>query len=130
MKHGSSNNRRQRGRGNTNRHGAPQRNHVYDSNGPDVRIRGTAHQVAEKYLALAKDASSVGDIVIAENYYQHAEHYLRLINEMNDAVKVQQEAKAVADNHGNQKEDDLGLPRSIVGNDVQAQPAQQEAMTE
>ena len=52
---------------------------VYESNGPDVKIRGTAHHVAEKYLQLARDSQSSGDPVSAENYHQHAEHYLRLI---------------------------------------------------
>ena len=52
---------------------------VYESNGPDVKIRGTANHVAEKYLQLARDAQSSGDPVSAENYFQHAEHYFRLI---------------------------------------------------
>src|ERR671920_472432 len=52
---------------------------VYESNGPDVKIRGTAHHVAEKYLQLARDAQTSGDPVTAENHYQHAEHYFRLI---------------------------------------------------
>src|SRR5690349_2371012 len=52
---------------------------VYESNGPDVKIRGTAHHVAEKYLQLARDAQSSGDPVTAENHFQHAEHYFRLI---------------------------------------------------
>ena len=51
----------------------------YDSNGPDVKIRGTANHIAEKYQSLARDALASGDIVMAENYYQHAEHYLRII---------------------------------------------------
>lgn len=55
------------------------RSHVFDSNGPEVRIRGTAFQVHEKYMALAKDASSIGDRILAENYLQHAEHYQRII---------------------------------------------------
>ena len=59
------------------------RNQVFDSNGPDGRIRGNAHQVMERYLALARDASSQGDRVAAENYYQHAEHYFRLLNAFN-----------------------------------------------
>jgi len=50
-----------------------------DSNGPDVKIRGNAHHVYEKYLQLARDANSSGDRVMAENYLQHAEHYYRLI---------------------------------------------------
>lgn len=52
----------------------------YDSNGPSVRIRGNAYQVHEKYLQLARDAHSAGDRIMTENYYQHAEHYLRIIN--------------------------------------------------
>ena len=51
----------------------------YDSNGPDVKIRGTASHIAEKYQSLARDAIASGDLVMAENYYQHAEHYLRII---------------------------------------------------
>jgi hypothetical protein len=52
---------------------------VYESNGPDVKIRGTASHIAEKYVQLARDAQSSGDPVSAENYLQHAEHYFRLI---------------------------------------------------
>jgi len=59
------------------------RSQVFDSNGPEGRIRGNAHQVMEKYLALARDASSQGDRHAAENFYQHAEHYFRLINAYN-----------------------------------------------
>ncbi len=61
------------------------RTQVFDSNGPEGRIRGNAHQVMEKYLALARDASSQGDRVAAENFYQHAEHYFRLINAYNQS---------------------------------------------
>ncbi|WP_337997933.1 DUF4167 domain-containing protein [Oleispirillum naphthae] len=55
------------------------RNQTFDSNGPSIRIRGSAHQVMEKYLALARDAAGQGDRVLAENYLQHAEHYFRII---------------------------------------------------
>ncbi len=54
-------------------------NRALDSNGPDVRIRGTANQIYDKYQALARDAHSAGDRVKAENYLQHAEHYFRVI---------------------------------------------------
>lgn len=74
MKNRNNNNNGQR-RGNV-----PPRMQVFDSNGPDVRIRGTAWQVHEKYLALAKDAAATGDVIMAENYMQHAEHYQRIIN--------------------------------------------------
>ncbi len=55
------------------------RNQSFDSNGPDVKIRGTAHQIFEKYLVLARDANVSGDRVSAENYLQHAEHYYRVM---------------------------------------------------
>ncbi len=61
----------------------------YESNGPDVKIRGTAHHVGEKYLQLARDAQSSGDPVMAESYLQHAEHYFRLIA---SAQQAQQQA--------------------------------------
>lgn len=53
-------------------------NRVLDSNGPDVKLRGTAQTIAEKYMQLARDAASSGDRVMAESYYQHADHYYRL----------------------------------------------------
>jgi len=52
---------------------------ICESNGPDVKIRGTARHIAEKYLQLARDAHTGGNPVAAENYLQHAEHYFRLI---------------------------------------------------
>ncbi len=54
-------------------------NRVYESNGPDVKVRGTAQTIAEKYMQLARDAHSTGDTVMAESYNQHAEHYLRIL---------------------------------------------------
>ena len=56
----------------------PTRNQVFDSNGPEVRVRGNAHQVYDKYSALAREASAAGNHIQAEAYYQFAEHYLRL----------------------------------------------------
>jgi len=80
-------NLKQRSRGRNNNGGGkkhmPSRNQTYDSNGPDIRIRGNAHQVLEKYLTLARDAHSQGDRIAAENYYQHAEHYFRVISSQN-----------------------------------------------
>ena len=153
MRHGTtSNNRRQRSRGNGGgggaRRGNQQRAQVFDSNGPDVRIRGTAHQVCEKYLALSKDAHSSGDRILAESYMQHAEHYQRLINQFESNLAEDRarhtddfadaEPEEISGNHGYsapepraerpavpqavraQKEDDLGLPSSILGGDIKA----------
>jgi hypothetical protein len=69
-------NRRGRGRNRKN-HNPLQRS--FESNGPDVKIRGTPAHIAEKYVSLARDAQSSGDPVLAENYLQHAEHYNRII---------------------------------------------------
>ncbi len=71
-----------RGRNQRRRQNGANPNRALDSNGPDVRIRGTAMQIYDKYQALARDASSAGDRVKAENYLQHAEHYFRLIKSM------------------------------------------------
>jgi hypothetical protein len=63
---------------------------VYESNGQDVKIRGTASHIAEKYLQLARDAQSSGDPIAAENYYQHAEHYFRLIAAAQEQLRQSQ----------------------------------------
>lgn len=85
MRQGSNSGRRARGRTNRKQHGGGQsRNHTFDSNGPDGRVRGNARQVYEKYLTLARDASSAGDRVAAEAYYQHAEHYFRILSDSTD----------------------------------------------
>ncbi|AHC73776.1 hypothetical protein P856_562 [Candidatus Endolissoclinum faulkneri L5] len=71
--------KRNRGRSNC-RTNTPNRNQTFDSNGPDVRIRGNANQVYEKYLALGRDAAASGDRVLAESYFQHADHYYRIVS--------------------------------------------------
>lgn len=82
--------KRPRGRGNGHGHGqgqgpgrkqnVPLRLQTLDSSGPTGKLRGNAYQLHEKYLAMARDAHSSGDRVSAENYFQHAEHYYRIIN--------------------------------------------------
>jgi len=84
-------NKRMRGRNNnSNRKGPNPLTRTFESNGPDVKIRGTAHHVTEKYLQLARDAQSSGDPVMAESYLQHAEHYYRIIAA---AQQAQQQAQ-------------------------------------
>ena len=70
--------RRPRSRGNGKRFIS--KNQSFESNGPDIKVRGTVQQVLEKYLALARDASLAGDRVTAEGYFQHAEHYFRMLS--------------------------------------------------
>src|SRR5246127_5473581 len=82
MRNGQNNKRmrnRNNNNNNNNRRGQNPMTRVFESNGPDIKIRGTASHVAEKYVQLARDARSSGDPVAAEDYYQHAEHYFRLI---------------------------------------------------
>ncbi len=79
----AQNAKRVRGRG---RKMVNQLSRTMDSNGPDVKIRGTASHIYDKYQALARDANSSGDRVMAENYLQHAEHYFRLINALQTAA--------------------------------------------
>ncbi len=80
--------RRPRGRPNRKQHGGPSRPNSYDSGGPEGRIRGNAHQVYEKYIGLARDALSAGDRVVAEAYFQHAEHYFRIVNSSTDPASA------------------------------------------
>jgi len=107
------NNKRMRGRSNQqhNRRNQNPLTRVYESNGPDVKIRGTANHVADKYLQLARDAQSSGDPVSAENYFQHAEHYFRLI--------------AAAQEQFRQQNPNF-QPRPEGGNDQQFQPRSDE----
>src|SRR5437667_12399591 len=90
MRPGQHNSKRSRGRsrgrhpggggGSSSSGGGNPINRVYESNGPDVKVRGTAQTVADKYLQLGRDAQSSGDNIMAENFYQHAEHYLRILS--------------------------------------------------
>jgi hypothetical protein len=87
---------RSRGRKNTNPLG---RN--YESNGPDIKVRGTAQHIAEKYANLARDMSGSGDRVMAENYLQHAEHYFRIVA----AAQPQPQAQAPTTNNSPAQDD-------------------------
>ena len=62
----------------------PQRNQTFDSNGPNVKVRGSATQIFERYVALAREAAIGDDRIAAENLYQHAEHYFRIANAARD----------------------------------------------
>ena len=96
MKPGS-NGRRPRGRPNRKQHGGQSRPNNFDSSGPEGRVRGNAHQVYERYLAMARDAVSASDRIAAETYYQYAEHYFRVLNSSTDP---QQNGQARQDRRG------------------------------
>lgn len=86
------NQRRPRGRNNNNNRGRHQnpRNQTFDSNGPEGRVRGSATQVLDRYLAQARDAQAADDGVLAENLFQHAEHYYRVLSAANAQFEQQQ----------------------------------------
>jgi hypothetical protein len=138
MRHNSGSRRHRGGRGygqnNNGGNGQNQRRgsnraQVFDSNGPEVRIRGTAYQVVEKYLTLAKDAASAGDRILAESYSQHAEHYQRVISAWEEEDRqngfTQPAYAPQAQSFSDQApaatpvvqhaRDDLSLPASIIG---------------
>ena len=99
-------NQRMRGRPTNNRRGPNPLTRSYESNGPDVKIRGNAHHVAEKYLQLARDAHTGGDPVAAENYLQHAEHYFRLIAAAQAAQQQAQSGRPPGESETDEAEDD------------------------
>jgi len=120
--------KRSRGRGrrpqNNNHH--HNHNRAFDSTGPDVKIRGTAAHVYEKYLQLARDAGSAGDRVMQENYLQHAEHYYRILMAQGAQAGAQQQPQYAP--QGQPNGNGSGDARAVQGNGnegYQPQPAQQ-----
>jgi hypothetical protein len=86
-------NKRSRGRGNGGRKNVNPLSRSYESNGPDVKVRGNPATIAEKYVQLARDAQASGDSVMAENYFQHAEHYFRIISAAQAQSQARQEER-------------------------------------
>ena len=120
-------NRRMRGRGgngNQNRKGPNPLTRNYESNGPDVKIRGSAQQIAEKYAMLARDAQSAGDRVMAENYLQHAEHYNRIIMAAQAQMPQHQIRDARDDDELDDEGDDGFAPAQAEQPSRQQQPDQ------
>jgi Domain of unknown function (DUF4167) len=110
---------------NNNRRGQNPLTRVFESNGPDIKIRGTASHVAEKYVQLARDARSSGDPVAAENYYQHAEHYFRLIAAAQEQFRQNQPApRNIEDVPSPDDLDDDGESFSNFGQEPGFVPAQ------
>ena len=103
----------------------PHRSQTFESNGPSVKIRGNAYQVFERYVALAREAQTSGDRVAAENLYQHAEHYFRIMNAQGEGQgQGQPRPTTPADNEmsggemgggdGQQRDDDDGQGQAHV----------------
>jgi len=121
-------NRRGRGRGPRKPHsgphgggggggggGAPSKAHSYDSSGPDIRVRGNAYQVLEKYLQLARDAGTMGDRVGAENFLQHADHYYRVVASMNEGQRPRIGGREVSVADVNMQNVNQGLSAAMSG---------------
>ena len=114
------------------------RSQTFDSNGPDVRVRGNAHQVHEKYLSLARDASASGDRIAAESYYQFAEHYFRLLNDSTDPPRPGDPQRPPRDRGPHQRDGrpqgppneqpvvDMGFEQPADGGGFQERPQQRQ----
>ena len=102
----NNNNKRMRGR---NRKGPNPLTRSYESNGPDVKVRGTALHIAEKYMQLARDAQSSGDRIQAESYLQHAEHYYRIVSAA-QAQNPQPQQIYRSDSEGDEDDDRSNAP--------------------
>ena len=127
----NNNNKRMRNRNNNNnnnnnnnRRGQNPMTRVFESNGPDIKIRGTASHVAEKYVQLARDARSSGDPVAAENYYQHAEHYFRLIAAAQEQFRQSQPQPRIDNETPSEDGDDESENFSNFGQEPGFVPAQ------
>jgi hypothetical protein len=132
MRNGQNNNKRMRNRNNNNNNNSNNNNRrgqnpmtrVFESNGPDIKIRGTASHVAEKYVQLARDARSSGDPVAAENYYQHAEHYFRLIAAAQEQFRQNQPQPRTENEMPSEDSDDESESFSNFGQEPGFVPAQ------
>ncbi len=115
--------RGRRGNGNAQPN-VPNRNTSYESNGPDVKLRGNAQQLNEKYLALAHDAAAAGERITAEAYTQFADHYYRLHQAAIDAAEERKAQHAERQSRG-------GGPQPVIDEQpaVEAKPAGEDAET-
>src|SRR6201990_749899 len=128
MRNGQNNKRmrnRNNNNNNNNRRGQNPMTRVFESNGPDIKIRGTASHVAEKYVQLARDARSSGDPVASENYYQHAEHYFRLIAAAQEQFRQNQPQPRPENEMTSEDGDDESENFSNFGQEPGFVPAQQ-----
>ncbi|MEO1493731.1 MAG: DUF4167 domain-containing protein [Pseudomonadota bacterium] len=115
---------RSRGRGNRKGGGGNNLNRVYDSAGPEGKVRGTPQQIIDKYLTLARDAQTSGDRVTAENFLQHAEHYQRIL--IQATAQQQEQSKRDApdqqpsEQQARQPQDAGDAPQPSMDTDTQA----------
>lgn len=116
-------NNRSRGRGNRKSGGGGNVvNRVYDSAGPEGKVRGTPQQIIDKYLSLARDAQTTGDRVVAENFLQHAEHYQRMLIQ---ATVMQEQSRRDSADAATDFDGDGSEPGSVA-----AEPPEQRTPTQ
>lgn len=128
--------RRRRSGGNSNNNPNPNRH--YESNGPDVRIRGSAQQILDKYLQYARDAQTSGDRVKAEALFQHAEHYARIVavfEKQKEEARLEREAREAAKAEERAQRDAERVAQTAdseegVDTDAEETDAQETAQTE
>jgi len=122
--------KRGRGRGRRGNGGGqphvPNRNTSYESNGPDVKLRGNAQQLYEKYTALAHDAASAGERISAEAYSQYADHYFRL----HQAAVGAADARRQSDNAQDQSNQPKGRSQQKSSERIDADGPQPEVEAE
>ena len=114
MRPGFHSKRPRSNRSNPRRGPSNNRSNSLDSNGPDVKVRGNANQICEKYQSLARDATSSGDRVMAENYLQHAEHYQRIVNANGSAQRTDRAAQPPASGEAQPTADDVAEPAAAA----------------
>jgi hypothetical protein len=102
-------------------------NQTFDSSGPDIRVRGNAHQVLEKYLQMARDAGVIGDRVAAENYLQHAEHYYRMIAAQTEGQRLRVGGRELSVAEVNVQNVSQGLSAALYATPVDGLPAEDQA---
>lgn len=120
---------RSRGRGGRKGNGNSV-NRVYESNGPEGKVRGTPQQIYDKYISLARDAQTSGDRVIAENFLQHAEHYQRILTQAMAAHQERREAMNGEDHHrGDVEISDTAQPAAAKAEPVATQSPEPPAVS-
>ena len=107
--------------GNGNRPRLPHRIQTFDSSGPNVKIRGNAYQVFERYIALAREAATAGDRIAAENLYQHAEHYFRIMNAEGQGNPLAPRPMTPADTEMSGMEGDGDSPQGPPASEIPAE---------
>ena len=106
---------RNRNQSRRNGNGSQNKSNNFDSSGPDIRVRGNAIQVNEKYLALANDAATSGDRIKAEGFFQHAEHYYRVFMNANGGI----DPRKVSSEDSIAKEADINVSNDIKKDESQ-----------